>query len=195
MRGPAVESGPEEVRDVLRPPLQSSYLPVVDLVYRGSDCARRERHDRDLSTNVVDPAGTRWHFEPNSADTGYWLTSWHEIVSTTMPGRIDNAYAYTRVWNGASWQNETEHNPGSLHCIDTYLNFDAFRNRFVLVCLDFPIGWHSVYYRYSTNPQGTSWGPWKLACGQSRPAARRHVGLSFDRRELGRQARHRYFEA
>lgn len=124
-----------------------------------------------LSTNVVDaddPIMSHWHFEPSSADTGNWVTSWHEIV-TQVAGVPSDVHGYTRAWNGSSWQNEVEHSPGDGgHCIDTYLNFDAFRNRFVLVCLQWG-GWPSLYYRYSTNSQGTAWGSWKLVLAGDPP--------------------------
>ncbi len=97
----------------------------------------------------------RW--EPSSATASSWVTSWHDWG--TVRGNVNpaNSNAYTSYWSGG-WAAPTLHQTTANNpLIDTYLHWDAYRGRYMLVALDTGnVLEHSVWVQ-SGDSSGANW--------------------------------------
>jgi hypothetical protein len=118
-----------------------------------------------LSVNTVSTATSQYRWEPSSADTGGWLTSYHDLPAPRGQVNFDQIHAYTTSWNGGSWSAPVEHRGNGNPMLDQFTYWDAFHSKYTHVALDVgnSVGWHSVYIASSTD--GNSWSPTTLVPG------------------------------
>jgi len=106
-----------------------------------------------ISTNRVSADYSDHRWEPSSANTGNWTTSWNDL------GGLSNIRGFTSAWDSGTsrWLAQIEHRtPDNFPTGDLNLGWDGSRTRNVLTMLDLS-SLPSIWYTYSLNSLGTSW--------------------------------------
>jgi len=130
-----------------------------------------------VSNSGISPISSyRW--EPSSADSGGWISSWHDVGTVRGSPDYGNTHAYTSMWSGSTWSAPTEHRtpsgvPAGQSCgfppasnsqiMDTYTYWDAWRMRYALVAVDYGGVGNSAWVQYSSDSTGLTWNPMTLA--------------------------------